>query len=423
MPTDIPEKLKAADITRFATRAQQVEKLKPVIWYWCNYWIVNQILSKNLHHSDEECMKFTVGLMDRLESFKAEHPKDDTVTDDIAGQAYVEQFGLETFQRADNAVRANKASIQTADTFQAAATFLDLCQIWGAPDQETSAKIKFAKFHALRIVKAVKSGEDPNLSNPPQENPEIEIDSPMESSNQGPEGQPEVPAARKPRQASVEDAPDDFDSVQRRLAAQSSANESIHPSRSSSRVPPHTDQLPQVPSALPSDAPSPSVPGMINLDGDLRQWPSHLSQATIPDLPAAPSDFPQSSPISGLGTPARMGSPPDPFPPVNSFQSFPPPAVATQEPPPSPRASSPKEFERIAHARKPSITPSTVPPPPKPVQPMPSYVSSVGNSVVDEDSMAQAQKHARWAVSALNFDDVNTAIKELKNALKLLGAK
>lgn len=30
--------------------------------------------------------------------------------DDVAGQAYVEQFGLETFQRADRAVKANKVT-------------------------------------------------------------------------------------------------------------------------------------------------------------------------------------------------------------------------------------------------------------------------------------------------------------------------
>ncbi len=39
-----------------------------------------------------------------------EHSRDDAIVDDIAGQAYVEQFGLETFQRADNAVRAGKAT-------------------------------------------------------------------------------------------------------------------------------------------------------------------------------------------------------------------------------------------------------------------------------------------------------------------------
>ncbi len=42
--------------------------------------------------------------------FKAENQENDAVTDDLAGRAYVEQFGLETLQRADNAVRANKAS-------------------------------------------------------------------------------------------------------------------------------------------------------------------------------------------------------------------------------------------------------------------------------------------------------------------------
>lgn len=41
---------------------------------------------------------------------KAENANNDAITDDLAGKAYVEQFALETFQRADNAVRANKAS-------------------------------------------------------------------------------------------------------------------------------------------------------------------------------------------------------------------------------------------------------------------------------------------------------------------------
>lgn len=39
-----------------------------------------------------------------------EHGEDDTIIDDVAAQVYVEQFALETFQRAENAMRANKAS-------------------------------------------------------------------------------------------------------------------------------------------------------------------------------------------------------------------------------------------------------------------------------------------------------------------------
>ena len=35
MTSQIPQGLKAADITRFAQRAVQLEKFKPVISYWC----------------------------------------------------------------------------------------------------------------------------------------------------------------------------------------------------------------------------------------------------------------------------------------------------------------------------------------------------------------------------------------------------
>lgn len=41
---------------------------------------------------------------------KVEHADNDAIMDDMAGHAYVEQFGLDIFQKADNAVRANKAS-------------------------------------------------------------------------------------------------------------------------------------------------------------------------------------------------------------------------------------------------------------------------------------------------------------------------
>lgn len=53
---------------------------------------------------------------------------------------------------------------------------------------------------------------------------------------------------------------------------------------------------------------------------------------------------------------------------------------------------------------------------------MASYAPPPQNIVVDEESIMKAQKHARWAISALNFEDVPTAIRELKGALANLGA-
>jgi vacuolar protein sorting-associated protein VTA1 len=85
MASHIPDKLKAADLTRFIVRAAQLEKVKPVMAYWCTlhsleaiqklisageYWIVNQILSKGLHNGDNETLQYTTTLMDKLEHVK-----------------------------------------------------------------------------------------------------------------------------------------------------------------------------------------------------------------------------------------------------------------------------------------------------------------------------------------------------------------
>jgi hypothetical protein len=51
----------------------------------------------------------TVDRSDLLQ-IKADNATNDAIVDDTAGQAYVEQFALETFQRAERAVQANKVT-------------------------------------------------------------------------------------------------------------------------------------------------------------------------------------------------------------------------------------------------------------------------------------------------------------------------
>ena len=67
MSVQVPASLKSADVARFALRAGQLEQAKPVIAYWANYWIAQQILQKNLHSADEEALTYTTTLMDKLE--------------------------------------------------------------------------------------------------------------------------------------------------------------------------------------------------------------------------------------------------------------------------------------------------------------------------------------------------------------------
>lgn len=70
MAAQIPASLKEADIARFALRATQLASAKPVIAYWCNYWIVQQILAKGLHSKDEESLNYTTTVMDQLEKVR-----------------------------------------------------------------------------------------------------------------------------------------------------------------------------------------------------------------------------------------------------------------------------------------------------------------------------------------------------------------
>jgi hypothetical protein len=51
---------------------------------------------------------------------KSDNPTNDAIIDDTAGQAYVEQFALETFQRADRTVQANKVT-----------KYVGLFSVWG----------------------------------------------------------------------------------------------------------------------------------------------------------------------------------------------------------------------------------------------------------------------------------------------------
>ena len=467
MAAAIPPALKAADIARFAQRAGQVEKAKPVVAYWCNYWIVEQILTKQLHKADADCMSYTMTLMDKLEQTKSDFSDNDAIMDDLAGQAYIEQFGQETFQRADNAMKAKKASRQTADTFQAAATFLDLCQIWGPLDAETASKIKFAKYHALRIAKAIKANVDPNLSNPTPEpeQPPLDPNDPDIQTVNGLGGSSHSQDAS--RQPSVEEIPDEHDRFEGHMAGRSTYDESLHPSRVPSVVP-QPAQPYQPPPQQPAEnyyhtaAPppvSPLDPSTIDRassddGGYFPRVPDISERAPLSSLPDAPPEDPSSPPVvlpksSSSQQPSFSAAGFTPSQPPDFLHSFPPPSMnepnvplSSSAPMPSydpanPRASAPSVPQQppLAPGQAPTTTIQPLPAPgiaarqaspPRQMAPIPSPPSSNGgqekNFKTDEASILEAQKRARWAISALNFEDARTAVKELEKALGALGA-
>ena len=410
MAAQLPAKLRTPELQRFATRAAQLEKFKPIVTYWLEYYILQQLLGKNLHTTDDEVANYAVQLMDKLEQTKASNASNDAITDDVAAKAYVENFALDTFSRADNAQRANAVTKQTADTFMAAATFLDLLSVWGQPDQEITAKSKFAKFHALRIAKAYKAGEDPNATNPVVEEPqpsayqEDGVDAELkelERQESSRNGSYQVPT--------VEHAPDDATAPAR--LPQQTPNDAAPP-------PPAPHQSDNQVSPI---EPPISVAERTNSIGG-GYFPSVSSAPpgpTIPDI--HPPTQPPQQPTSPQDFYTSAAQPPA-APSISAFSATTPGETFT---PPSTQAST--QFPPFQPLQSPAVPqwqqPAPPPAPPPVVAPV-TYQQpppTSGFKTDDEATMA-ASKHARWAISALNFEDVNTAVKELRLALQSLGA-
>jgi vacuolar protein sorting-associated protein VTA1 len=354
-------------------------------------------------------------------------------------------------------VRANKASRQTADTFQASATFLDLLQIWGQLEPEIVTKSKYAKYHALRIAKAVKAGEDPNLSNPkiePEEEelPQLDADDPdVQMLNGGkslqrqpsvvevpdetdrtqrhlaqrshldeslhPSRAPSIPREGEARQPSIEHIPDEAHRLQSTLAPQSTLDQSLHPSRTQTPPPPHSGIYDVSPLRQPTDPidPANEVTAISPISAeDSSERKSSIGGNYFPAVPAPLSQPPDAPDTFAFHAPPSEPSLPEP---PRTFHHIPHTHSMPSEKPPT-RSSPPPPQRHHGHFLPPSEPiPPAIAPQSQPRQQIPQAPVEI-----DEQAIMKAQKHARFAISALNFEDVPTAVKELRGALATLGA-
>ncbi|KAH7000713.1 hypothetical protein EDB80DRAFT_866718 [Ilyonectria destructans] len=68
--------------------------------------------------ADDDTFNYTKTLLERLEETKNAHADDDAIVDNDAGQAYVEHFAQQTFDRAERTLRADKHPIAGRDLIQ-----------------------------------------------------------------------------------------------------------------------------------------------------------------------------------------------------------------------------------------------------------------------------------------------------------------
>lgn len=362
-------------------------------------------MSKGLHNTDEAAFEFTRTLIERLETTKTEHADNDAIVDNTAGQAYVEQFAQETFDRAERTLRADKVTRQTADTFDAAATFFDLLNAWGPLDAETAQKIKFAKWNAARIIRAIREGKDPNESNPklPEPEPELPTDE-----QQALEFQDELASPSGPRPAQVEDVSDAGEEPKRPTV---STEQPPLPS------PSHDGYFPSPTDGVPPEpfAPSPLSHSPVTGPG-APPPPLSLSPEPGSQNPPPPPSDPSQQPFTAFPVVQSPAADPSAPPSWTTTPTVPHPA-SSNPPPVMPAPSAPQVFTPPTPAPAPVTVPISTP------AAAPAFPTGNEGTSASMKDMAQAQKHAKWAISALNFEDVPTAIKELRNALAALGAR
>jgi vacuolar protein sorting-associated protein VTA1 len=170
LSSSIPTTLKS--LKRFFKRAEELDRAaasgqtKPaVVAYFCRSYALQLGLKlhKNLTGDEAEtAMNFLLDTMTNVEAAKATLPK----YDGEKAKEFCTQFALSVFKRADDEDRAGMADKNTARTFYAAATFLDMLLQFGPLDESIKQVPLYAKYKSTDIVKALKEGRTPTAGPP-----------------------------------------------------------------------------------------------------------------------------------------------------------------------------------------------------------------------------------------------------------------
>ncbi|KAI8373404.1 Vta1 like-domain-containing protein, partial [Choanephora cucurbitarum] len=163
----VPTELKF--ISPYIQRAQELANREPIVSYYAQYYAAKLAMAKGPR--TKETKEYLFHLLDALEAQK-KTIDDEAITNDLVGYAHVENFALKVFLNADNEDRAGKAGKKTAKTFLAASIFLELLKTFGDLDPEVESKIRYAKWKATDIMKALREGRVPTPGPPHEEQEE-----------------------------------------------------------------------------------------------------------------------------------------------------------------------------------------------------------------------------------------------------------
>ncbi|KAH9951036.1 Vta1 like-domain-containing protein [Amylocystis lapponica] len=456
-------------IAPYLQRSDELSTKDPVMAYWCAYYAAQAGIARK--PKDTASRSLLMSLLNTLEQMKKDASPNDAIDDESVSSAYIENFALRVFALADNEDRRGEATRGTAKKFLAAANFLELLRIFDkdkpdlSTDNPNEEKIRYAKWKAADIAKAFREGRKPtpgpadgspslspglepattassesstippptllrdtqpppHLADLPSPQNEVFFEQGVSSLDAGthlfPGGAPHTPGswstAATPgtpgRFAVDEDSPPSSGThpsytrkafVGEELEGREEEDETTPPgsatyfaddeygAKKAVRFSPSVDGVPEEPS-------SPSVPDVVISNADVP--PSAAPETGLPAgfVPDFIGPEPSAPPLPDLPAGFVPISPPTPYPPHSPSAPLPPSPI----PPPAP-AHAPYVSQQVRSP--PALEPATITPAPELTPVM----------------ITRVQKHCRFAISSLDYEDAEQARKELRAALQILG--
>ncbi|TNM94550.1 hypothetical protein fugu_017309 [Takifugu bimaculatus] len=173
----LPPQLKP--IQHHLRTAQEHETRDPVVAYYCRLYAMQA--GMKLDSKSPECRKFLVKLMDQLESMKKEMSDNESITQEVVGNAHIENYAIKMFLYADNEDRSGHFHKNMIKSFYTASLLMDVLSVFGELSEENIQHRKYARWKATYIHNCLKNGETP-------ESGPIGMELDMEADVEGAEG-------------------------------------------------------------------------------------------------------------------------------------------------------------------------------------------------------------------------------------------
>lgn len=169
---NLPASLKS--LRPYLVRAQELDNEAGneegrVVSYFCKSYVMDKAFKarSSLSASEQaDVNKFLPSLMTQLEQEKAALGSSATYDQ---GKMICENFAFDIFTRADDEDRTGNGNKETAKKFYAASNFFTVLEQFGDLTTEFNEKLKYAKWKAGDITRALKEGRKPTAGSPGSE--------------------------------------------------------------------------------------------------------------------------------------------------------------------------------------------------------------------------------------------------------------